>query len=151
MLAQLHRTSSSLQSSFMAPSNLTAVDNLTPVSNVQVLVWVLSIVIPALCILFGLAILLFYDASNRRRLEHLIYNRTEFLVNLHAELTGKSSTTVTHCPLPTYTFTLPNTPAVYLPPTAPDQNFIQPECAESSTSDYSTSSLAPPAYSHFSL
>ena len=90
----------------------------TSISANKALLLTLAIVIPACCLLFGVTISVYIDQTYRRRLEHLIYNRTEFLIDLHTELTGRQLT-VPQPQLPCFSVHVPVPSPVYLPQPPP--------------------------------
>ena len=133
----------------MDPSQIPQSHSEASLSANEALLLTLAIVIPACYILFGLTILVYIDQTNRRRLENLIYNRTEFLINLHTELTGRQLSVPTP-QLPCFSVHVPAPMPLYAP--QPSAQPPPPDIPDFSTatSDSTTTrcpATPPPSYS----
>ena len=133
----------------MDPSPIPQSHNETSISANEALLLTLAIVIPACCILFGLTILVYIDQTNRRRLENLIYNRTEFLINLHTELTGRQLAAPTP-QLPCFSVHVPAPTPIYSPQplsSAPATDAPNFSATASDTGTTRCPATPPPSYS----
>ena len=133
----------------MDPSPTPQFSSAASLSANEALLLTLAIVIPACCILFGLTILVYIDQTNRRRLETLIYNRTEFLINLHTELTGRQLSAPSP-QLPCFSVHVPAPTPIYAPQPPPPPPAADVPNFSTTASDSGTTrcpATPPPSYS----